>query len=73
MTTNKTTTTQINRKLVAVGDGMAGKTCLLFAFKDANFDPTHPPTIFETYATQIDLDGRRVSNYYIYIKSHSTY
>jgi len=40
--------TQVTRKLVVVGDGMTGKTCLLYAFKDDDFDPTHPPTIFET-------------------------
>ena len=50
-----------NRKLVVVGDGMAGKTCLLYAFKYDNFDASHPPTIFETYAADIELDGKTVS------------
>ena len=54
-------TLEKNRKLVVVGDGMAGKTCLLYAFKDDNFDPTHPPTIFETYAAEVQLDGQTVS------------
>jgi Ras family protein A len=52
------------RKLVVVGDGMAGKTCLLFAFKDDNFDPSHPPTIFDTYLAEIELDGKTVSKRY---------
>lgn len=50
-----------NRKLVVVGDGMAGKTCLLYAFKYDNFNDSHPPTIFETYAAEMELDGKTVS------------
>ena len=53
--------TQVTRKLVVVGDGMTGKTCLLYAFKDDDFDPTHPPTIFETYLAEIEIDGKTVS------------
>jgi GTPase SAR1 family protein len=51
------------RKLVVVGDGMSGKTCLLFAFKNDNFDPSHPPTIFDTYPAEIQLDGKTVSKH----------
>jgi small GTP-binding protein len=60
MTTCTKGTAEKNRKLVVVGDGMAGKTCLLYAFKDDNFDPSHPPTIFETYSAEIELDGQTV-------------
>jgi len=61
MTSNKKGAVQKTRKLVVVGDGMAGKTCLLFAFKDDNFDPTHPPTIFDTYPAEVELDGKTVN------------
>ena len=50
-----------NRKLVIVGDGMCGKTCLLFAFKDDRFIPTHDATIFDTYVADIQVDGKTVS------------
>lgn len=63
MTSNKKVVAQKTRKLVVVGDGMAGKTCLLYAFKDDTFDPTHPPTIFDTYLAEVELEGKNVSQY----------
>ena len=50
-----------SKKLVIVGDGMCGKTCLLFAFKDDRFIPTHDATIFDTYVADIQVDGKTVS------------
>lgn len=64
MAHNKKGSTQKTRKLVVVGDGMAGKTCLLYAFKDDSFDPSHPPTIFDTYPAEVELDGKTVNEYY---------
>jgi small GTP-binding protein len=64
MATYKRDSMQKTRKLVVVGDGMAGKTCLLYAFKDDKFDSSLPPTIFETYAAEIQVDGKTVSIYY---------
>lgn len=61
MASNKKIGTQLTRKLVVVGDGMTGKTCLLYAFKDDDFNPTHPPTIFDTYLAEIEIDGKTVS------------
>jgi GTPase SAR1 family protein len=49
------------KKLVVVGDGMCGKTCLLFAFKDDQFIPTHEQTIFDTYVVDIKVDKKTVS------------
>ncbi|CAF0727893.1 unnamed protein product [Didymodactylos carnosus] len=49
-----------SKKLVIVGDGMCGKTCLLFAFKDDKFIPTHDATIFDTYVADIEVDGKTV-------------
>ena len=50
-----------SRKLVIVGDGMCGKTCLLFAFKDDRFIPSHDATIFDTYVADIQVDGKTVN------------
>ncbi|CAF0829667.1 unnamed protein product [Adineta ricciae] len=49
-----------SKKLVIVGDGMCGKTCLLFAFKDDRFIPTHDATIFDTYVADIQVDGKTI-------------
>ena len=49
------------RKLVVVGDGMCGKTSLLYTFIYQTFDATHTPTIFDTYATEIQINGKKVS------------
>jgi small GTP-binding protein len=48
------------RKLVVVGDGMCGKTSLLYAFMHQTFDPSHTPTIFDTYAANIEVDNKKV-------------
>ena len=61
MATNRGTSVRKSRKLVIVGDGMCGKTCLLFAFKDDRFIPTHDATIFDTYVADIQVDGKTVS------------
>jgi small GTP-binding protein len=58
---------QKSRKLVVVGDGMSGKTCLLFAFKDDDFNQDHIPTVFDTYVAEIEVDGKTVSKYKITI------
>jgi small GTP-binding protein len=53
--------TRKSRKLVIVGDGMCGKTCLLYAFKDDRFIATHDATIFDTYVADIQVDGKTVT------------
>lgn len=62
MTTLKNSNLRVNKKLVVVGDGMCGKTCLLYAFKDDRFIPDHKPTVFDTYATDIQIDEITVSS-----------
>ncbi|CAF0921059.1 unnamed protein product [Rotaria sp. Silwood1] len=61
MENKKKLTSEKNRKLVVVGDGMCGKTCLLYAFVYDTFDPDHVPTIFDTYATTIQIDDERIT------------
>lgn len=47
-------------KLVVVGDGMVGKTCLLLAFSKGQFIEGYIPTVFETYVADIEVDGKPV-------------
>lgn len=61
MANKSKTAIEKTRKLVVVGDGMCGKTSLLYAFIYKTFDPTHTPTIFDTYATETEVDGKKVS------------
>jgi len=61
MAANRGPSIQKSRKLVIVGDGMSGKTCLLFAFKDDEFNSDHVPTVFDTYVAEIEVDGKTVS------------
>ncbi|CAF1071836.1 unnamed protein product [Rotaria sordida] len=61
MASNKKIIREKNRKLVVVGDGMTGKTCLLYAFVYDTFDPNQASTIFDTYATTIQIDDKRIT------------
>lgn len=47
-------------KIVAVGDGAVGKTSLLLAYTQGVFDPQYIPTVFENYAGDIELDGKKI-------------
>lgn len=48
---------QLRRKLVVVGDGECGKTCLLIVFSKDEFPDLYVPTVFETYVADIEVDG----------------
>lgn len=48
------------KKLVMVGDGACGKTCLLIVFSKDQFPEVHVPTIFETYVADIEVDNKQV-------------
>lgn len=51
----------IRKKLVIVGDGACGKTCLLIMFSKDQFPEVYVPTVFENYVADIQLtDGRKV-------------
>jgi len=45
------------KKLVIVGDGACGKTCLLTTFSKDQFPEDHIPTVFETDVADIEVDG----------------
>ncbi|KAK9466350.1 small GTPase superfamily [Lipomyces arxii] len=50
----------IRRKLVIVGDGACGKTCLLIVFSKGSFPEFYVPTVFESYVADVEVDGRHV-------------
>ncbi|KAJ3268080.1 GTP-binding protein Rho1 [Terramyces sp. JEL0728] len=51
---------ELRRKLVIVGDGACGKTCLLIVFSKGTFPEHYVPTVFENYVADVEVDGRRV-------------
>ncbi|KAJ3345675.1 GTP-binding protein Rho1 [Entophlyctis luteolus] len=51
---------EIRRKLVIVGDGACGKTCLLIVYSKKQFPEVYVPTVFENYIAEVNVDGRRV-------------
>merc|ERR1711966_209716 len=51
----------IRRKLVVVGDGACGKTCLLIVFSKDQFPEVYVPTVFENYVQDITVKHNGVS------------
>ncbi|XP_020025282.1 transforming protein RhoA-like isoform X1 [Castor canadensis] len=50
----------IRKKLVIVGDGACGKTCLLTAFSKDQFPKVYVSTVFKNYVAGIEVDGTPV-------------
>lgn len=50
----------LRKKLVIVGDGACGKTCLLIVFSKDQFPEVYVPTVFENYIADIEVDGKQV-------------
>jgi len=49
---------QLERKLVIVGDGGCGKTCLLTVYAHGEFPARYVPTVFENYVKSTRVGGR---------------
>ena len=45
-------------KIVVVGDGAVGKTCLCHVFMKREFPHGYEPTIFENYTEIVDVDDK---------------
>ena len=45
-------------KVVVVGDGAVGKTCLCNVFVEREFPETYEPTIFENFTQKITINGK---------------
>ena len=58
--TNKKMSATSRKKLVIVGDGTCGKTCLLIVFSKDEFPEVYVPTVFENYVADIEVDNRQV-------------
>lgn len=50
----------IEIKVVIVGDGESGKTCLLRMFFEKVFPDVYVPTTFDCFSTTIKVDGKKV-------------
>ena len=59
----------IRKKLVIVGDGACGKTCLLIVFSKDQFPEVYVPTVFENYVADIEVDSKQVRNVLCSVKS----
>ncbi|KAH0791183.1 Cdc42 [Histomonas meleagridis] len=48
-------------KVVVVGDGAVGKTCLLWAYSKKEIPPDYVPTVFDNYVVKLQVNGQDVN------------
>ena len=61
----------IRKKLVIVGDGVSGKTNLLKVFRNHEFEERTPPTVWDEYEADIEVDSKQVSDPLFFKLSYS--
>lgn len=49
------------KKVVIVGDGESGKTCLLHVFFEGIYPEVYVPTVFNSFTTAINVNGKTVN------------
>ena len=50
----------IVKKIVIVGDGACGKTCLMLVYEKGEFPEGYIPTIFENTTKKVEYDGKMI-------------
>ncbi|KAI8322944.1 GTP-binding protein, rho subfamily [Martensiomyces pterosporus] len=62
MADNEAYPVQIQRKMILIGDGATGKTCLLYTFREGQFPPDNRyiPTVFDTCIVDMEVRGHPV-------------
>ena len=48
-------------KVVVVGDGAVGKTCLLWAYSKKEIPPDYVPTVFDNYVVKLQVNNKDVN------------